>query len=298
MTQHVCSSPQGAFTLVELLRLRAAEGPDRTAFTFLLDAETVKGTLTYGELDRRARAVASRLQALGLAGERALLLYPPGLDYIVAFFGCLYAGVVAVPAYPPRRNRSLERLRTVVADSGAAAVLTNSSAGGADAASAGALGPQAPHWLFTDQVADAAAESWREPDLAAEDLAFLQYTSGSTAAPRGVMVTHGNLLHNCEWVRRRFELTPESRGLIWLPPYHDMGLIGGIVEPLYAGLHCYLMAPVTVFSSPFAWLDAISRHRATVSGGPDFAYDLCVRRVTAEQRAVLDLSCWDLAFTG
>jgi acyl-CoA synthetase (AMP-forming)/AMP-acid ligase II/acyl carrier protein len=290
---HRCS------TWVEVLRRRATEDPDRAAFAFLADGDTVKATLTYGELDLRARAIAALLQSRGLAGERALLLYPPGLDYIAAFFGCLYAGVVAVPAYPPRRNRSSDRLQAIVANARAAAILTTPTI---DAA-AGRLGGQTLsrrplHWVLTDEAPAADAQAWREPRLCGEDLAFLQYTSGSTAEPRGVMLTHRNLLHNSRWIQRCFEHTRDSRGLIWLPPYHDMGLIGGILQPLYVGFPCYLMSPTSVFSSPFSWLQAVSRYRGTASGGPDFAYDLCVRKVTPAQRAALDLSCWEVAFCG
>jgi acyl-CoA synthetase (AMP-forming)/AMP-acid ligase II/acyl carrier protein len=286
-------------SLVALLRRRASDQPARGAYTFLADGQTEKGTLTYSELDRQARAIAGTLQSLGLAGERALLLYPPGLDYIAAFFGCLYAGVVAVPAYPPRRNRSLERLEAIASDARAAVALTTPAVRSVvDALTAPLPGLRAMHWLLSDRFCDDAAASWREPSLSADSLAFLQYTSGSTTTPRGVMLSHGNLLHNCYWVQHRFEHTPETRGVIWLPPYHDMGLVGGIIQPLYAGLHCYLMSSVSVFSSPFSWLQAISRYRAVTSGGPNFGYDLCVRKITPEQRATLDLSCWQLAFTG
>jgi acyl-CoA synthetase (AMP-forming)/AMP-acid ligase II len=286
-------------SFVAVLRRRACEDPDRAAYTFLADGDVERGSFTYGEVDRRARAIAATLQSLGLAGKRALLLYPPGLDYVAAFFGCLYAAVIAVPAYPPRRNRSLERIRAIAADARAAVVLTTRLAGSAVESLADQMpGLQGVRCLFSDRFSENAADAWREPALSGESLAFLQYTSGSTAMPRGVMLTHGNLLHNCYWVERRFEHTPECKGVIWLPPYHDMGLVGGLLQPLYAGLLCYLMSPVSVFSSPFAWLQAISRYRGTTSGGPNFAYDLCVRRVTPEQRATLDLSCWQVAFCG
>jgi acyl-CoA synthetase (AMP-forming)/AMP-acid ligase II len=239
------------------------------------------------------------LQSRGLAGERALLLFPPGLDYITAFFGCLYAGVVAVPTYPPRRNRSGDRLQAIVANARAAAVLTTPSVDAAAGRLWGqTIGRQPLHWLLTDEASTADAEAWKEPALSAESLAVLQYTSGSTAAPRGVMLSHGNLLHNSRWIERCFEYTRESRGVIWLPPYHDMGLIGGIIQPIHLGCSCYLMSPTTVFANPLSWLQAISRYRASASGGPDFAYELCVRKITPEQRATLDLSCWQVAFTG
>jgi acyl-CoA synthetase (AMP-forming)/AMP-acid ligase II len=284
---------------VELLRRRTVQDPDRTAFIFLADADTVAGTLTYAELDRQARAIAALLQSRGLAGERALLLYPPGLDFVAALFGCLYAGVVAVPAYPPRRNRSSERLQAIFANARAAAVLTTPTID----ALAGRLGGQTMsreplHWLLSEEAAGVDAQSWQEPSLSGDTLAVLQYTSGSTATPRGVMLTHGNLLHNSRWMERCFEHTRDSRGVIWLPPYHDMGLIGGILQPLHVGCLCYLMTPASVFSNPFSWLQAVSRYRASTSGGPNFAYELCVRKVTAEQRATLDLSCWQVAVNG
>jgi acyl-CoA synthetase (AMP-forming)/AMP-acid ligase II/acyl carrier protein len=294
MTQDARSSVQHCSTLVEVLRQRAAEDPDRTAFAFLADGHAVNATLTYGELDRLARAIAATLQARGLGGERALLLYPPGLDYIAAFFGCLYAGVVAVPTYPPRRNRSADRLEGIAASARAAAVLTTPAV---DAAARRLWRPPLC-WLRSDECVAADPQAWQEPALGSETLAFLQYTSGSTAAPRGVMLTHGNLLHNSRWIERCFEHTRDSRGVIWLPPYHDMGLIGGIIQPLYAGFPCYLMSPTTVFSSPISWLQAISRYRGSTSGGPNFVYDLCARKVTPEQRAALDLSCWQVAFSG
>src|SRR5262245_60799309 len=208
MTQQSPFSGESCSTLVELLRLRAAQDPGRTAFVFLADADTVKATLTYSELDRQARAIAVLLQSRGLCGERALLLYPPGLDYIAAFFGCLYAGVVAVPSYPPRRNRPGDRLQAIVANARAAAVLTTPTID----AFAGRLwgqklSRQPLHWLLTDEASASEAEAWREPALSGETLAMLQYTSGSTATPKGVMLTHGNLLHNSRWIERRFEQT-------------------------------------------------------------------------------------------
>ncbi len=286
-------------TLVELLRHRASEDPDRTALTFLADADTVKASLTYAQLDHKARAIAAMLQSRGLDGQRALLVYPPGLDYVAALFGCLYAGTVAVPTYPPRRNRSTDRLQAIVANAQAAAVLTTPAID----AFAGRLwgqrlNRQPLQWLITDETSTSDAQAWHEPSLSGESLAILQYTSGSTATPRGVMLSHTNLLHNSRWIERCFEHTRDSRGVIWLPPYHDMGLIGGILQPLHLGCTCYLMSPTSVFSNPFSWLQAVSRYRASTSGGPNFAYELCLRKVTPQQRATLDLSCWHIAFTG
>lgn len=289
-------------TLVEILRWRALHQSDRMACTFLEDGETEEVHLTYAELDREARAIGARLQSLGACRERALLLYLPGLEFITGFFGCLYAGVVAVPLYPPhptRLDRTIPRLRAIVNDTQPVAMLTSSALLSlAESLFARAPDLQALSRLATDTIDSSVAQNWHPPALDSTSLAFLQYTSGSTAAPRGVMLTHGNLLHNLAWIQHCFEHTGESRGVIWLPPYHDMGLIGGIFQPFYAGFPVTLMSPVSFLQRPLRWLQTISRTRGTTSGGPPFAFDLCVRKITAEQRATLDLSSWDVAFTG
>lgn len=286
-------------TLVELLRFRALQQPDKRVYTFLVDGETEAVHLTYGELDRQARTIGALLQSLWVSGERALLLYPPGLEYIAAFFGCLYAGVVAVPAYPPRLNRSMSRFQAIVADAQTTVALTTTSI-------LSSILRQFAHvpelkalcWLPTDNVTSGLTEEWQEPAVSRDTLAFLQYTSGSTASPKGVMVSHGNILHNQSLIHRCFDHTPNSRGVIWLPPYHDMGLIGGVLQPLYGDFPVTLMPPTAFLPRPMRWLQAISRYKATTSGGPNFAYELCIRKITPEQRATLDLSSWSLAFNG
>jgi len=286
-------------TLVELLRIRGQNQPKQTAFTFLQDGETESDSLTYQELDRLARAIAAQLQSFTVPGERALLLFPPGLEYIGAFFGCLYAGVVAVPAYPPRPNRSLARLQTIVADAQASVALTTTSIlSNIERQFAQAPELKSVRWLTTNQLADDLAQEWQEPAVSGDTLAFLQYTSGSTAAPKGVMITHSNLLHNLGLIHQCFEHTSNSRGVIWLPPYHDMGLIGGVLQPLYGGFPVTLMSPLVFLQNPLRWLRAISHYQATTSGGPNFAYDLCVRKITPEQLTKLDLSSWEVAFNG
>jgi acyl-CoA synthetase (AMP-forming)/AMP-acid ligase II/acyl carrier protein len=283
-------------TLAGLLRERAGDRPDHQLYTFLADGEEEAGGLTYRELDRRARALAAWLQDAGCRGERALLLFPPGLDFITAFFGCLYAGAAAVPAYPPRLHRTDERLAEIFRDARPRAVLTTSALLGRLAtAHEGLAGARQ---IAIDQIPGSLADAWREPDLGAGDIAFLQYTSGSTAAPKGVLVTHGNLLDNEERIRRAFGQSAESVLVGWLPLYHDMGLIGNVLQPLWNGGRCILMSPQAFLQRPARWLEAISRYRATTSGGPNFAYDLCVRRVGPEQRAALDLSSWQVAFNG
>lgn len=292
------ASDRSINSLVDLLRRRADEQPEQQAAAFLDDERDTVARLTYAALDRKARAVATLLQNHKAAGERALMLYSPGLDFVAAFFGCLYAGVTAVPAYPPR-PRTLARLQTIIDDARPCTILATTDVRQMvepmlDEAPAGSKLP----WLTTEGLPDALADDWRDPTATAEDLAFLQYTSGSTSTPRGVMVSHGNLLHNLAMIHNGFGNTPDDRVVIWLPLYHDMGLIGGVLQPIFAGFPVTLMSPLTFLQRPFRWLEAISKNRATISGGPNFAYDLCVRKVTPEQRASLDLSSWAVAFSG
>ena len=284
-------------TLIDLLRYRAGHQSGQSAYTFLADGQEAESSVNYEEMDRRARGVAARLQTLGVtSGERVLLLYPPGLEYVAAFLGCLYAGVVAVPAYPPRLNRPIDRLRTIAADSKAAVALTTTDIlSTLERRLAYAPEMKSLRWMSTDDGEDL-SEGWRRPEAGADTLAFLQYTSGSTATPKGVMVTHGNLLHNLAMIYHGLGHTPDSQMVSWLPPYHDMGLIVGVLEPLYGGFPAALMPPVSFLQRPADWLRAISRLGADTAGAPNFAYDLCARKVTLEERATLDLSNWTKAF--
>ncbi len=289
-------------TVIDILRARDSSTPARRAYTYLRDGETDEQWLDYHELDRRARGIAAWLQSYGAAGERALLLYPPGLDYLAAFFGCLYAGVIAVPAYPPQRERGMPRVLSILQDSRAAYALTTHSIHQA----IGRLSPRdggleqlaGLRWLTTDTGEPGAEDSWQHPDIDADTLAFLQYTSGSTGQPKGVMVSHANLLHNQRMIQDAFGHTERDCIVGWLPLYHDMGLIGNVLQPLFLGVPCVLMSPIHVLQKPVRWLSAISRYRATTSGGPNFAFDLCVRQITPSQRASLDLSSWTVAFNG
>ncbi|GAB4194981.1 MAG: fatty acyl-AMP ligase [Roseiflexaceae bacterium] len=286
-------------TLVDLLRRRAQQQPDRPAYTVLVDGEAQEAILTCAELDQAARAIGAWLQQHSAPGERALLLFNPGLEYIAAFFGCLYAGVIAVPAYPPRPNRPMPRIQAIVRDAHASTVLTSQAL----LDEIEQRFEQQPElrllrYLATDSLLPETAENWQPPAINGESVAFLQYTSGSTATPKGVMVSHRNLLVNSELIRCGFEHTPDSRVMLWLPPYHDMGLIGGIVHPLYTGISMLLMSPLLFLQRPLRWLQAISRYRIHTSGGPNFAYELCIEKIRPEQRAQLDLSSWRLAFNG
>ena len=289
-------------TLTDLLQVRASTTPTQHAYTYLLDGEANEVRWDYGELDRRARAIAAWLQSVGAEGTRALLLYPPGLDYIAAFFGCLYAGVVAVPAYPPQRQRGLPRVQAILADSRAQFALSTTSIRGMLTRVTGKAGKygdlSALQWLNTDQVEPCIEDSWAQPRLTPDTLAFLQYTSGSTGTPKGVKVSHGNLLHNQRAIQESFGHTSDDIIVGWLPLYHDMGLIGNVMQPLYLGAPCILMSPVHFLQKPVRWLSAISKYGATTSGGPNFSYELCARQVTDAQRANLDLSSWTVAFNG
>ena len=289
-------------TMVDLLRRRAEEQPDRLAYTFLVDGEREGPSLTYGELDRKARSLAVGLQRLGMSGERALLLYPSGLDFIVAFFGCLYAGAVPVPAVLPGERqlpRALPRLLAMAGDAEARLVLTLEHV----VRLVGGLRAQVPGlaalpWQSTDGMEDEPPEAWQEPDLGPETIAFLQYTSGSTSEPKGVMVSHGNLLHNLEALDRTYRHLPGSVMVSWLPMFHDMGLIYGILGPLHACFPCYLMSPEAFIARPMRWLEAISRYRGTHSVAPNFAYELCVKKSLPAERASLDLRSFIVAGNG
>jgi amino acid adenylation domain-containing protein len=290
-----------AATLVEVLRHRAQAHPDRRVYTFLADDLAETARLTYGDLDLGARALAATLEEAGARGTRALLLFPPGLDYVRAFFACLYAGVVAVPAYPPaggRAGRGQERLLAIARDARPAFALTGDASSRGDAGAIDLPDLGAIRWIVTDTIDARHADAWTPaaPDPAA--LAFLQYTSGSTATPKGVMVTHANLLHNQRVIQTGCDHTEQSTFVGWLPMYHDMGLIGNVLQPMFIGAHAVLMAPAHFLRRPANWLHAITRYAGRTSGGPNFAYDLCTSRVTEEDKASLDLRSWSIAFNG
>jgi acyl transferase domain-containing protein/acyl-CoA synthetase (AMP-forming)/AMP-acid ligase II/acyl carrier protein len=286
-------------TLTALLQLRAAENGQSLAFAFLADGETVRDRVTYAELDLQARRIAGMLRAQGACGRPILLLYPPGLDYVAAFFGCVYSGAIAVPAYPPHRSRNLDRLRAILRDSGADVVLCTAAVHDAmDRMGEGAADLRSLNWIATDLQEASDVEPFCDTSATPDRVAFLQYTSGSTSTPRGVILSHGNLSHNAQLITQGFRLGEDSIAVFWLPLYHDMGLIGGVLQPMQIGRPSYLMAPATFLASPVRWLQAISTCRARISGAPNFAYDLCVDKISPEQREGLDLSCWTVAFNG
>ncbi|MFI0965838.1 fatty acyl-AMP ligase [Streptomyces sp. NPDC021080] len=292
--------------------MHASRQPDRTAYRYLVtgDCDGEIQDISYGRLAERSRAVAAWLQERGLAGSRVMLLYPPGIEFICGYLGCLSAGVVAVPSLPPhgrsQNHRALLRMKRMIADADARVIL-----GGREVIAALAtMSEDLPELaditcVATEDIPDEAAASWREPDLTADSVAFLQYTSGSTSAPRGVMVTHGNLLDNERVITERMGHTPdviEEYGhelfVSWLPVYHDMGLIGPVLNAAYLGVTATLFSPLHFLQRPERWLTAISRYRPHTSGGPNFAYELCLKHVTPDLLETLDLSRWKVAFNG
>ncbi|HYO13665.1 MAG TPA: AMP-binding protein, partial [Thermoanaerobaculia bacterium] len=281
------------------MRSAIIASPEKRAFTFLAEGEEESAVCTYAELDGRARAIGALLHQLGAEGERVLLLLPPGLDLVASFFGCLYAGAVAVPVFPPRSSRMLPRLQAILEDARPTVALTTEAVRSrVEGRFQATFGLEGLRWRIVEEIEPGLAEEWRPPAVGADTLAFLQYTSGTTSVPKGVMVSHGNLLHNEQLIQRACGHGPDSVFVSWLPLYHDLGLIGNVLQSVYVQATCVLMAPVAFLQRPYRWLKAVSDYRGTTSGGPNFAYDLCVRKIPPQEREGLDLSSWQVAFNG
>ncbi|WP_103669557.1 AMP-binding protein [Pseudanabaena sp. BC1403] len=287
--------------LVNCLQLRSQNQSNQIVFTFLVDGELDAVHLSYGELDLQARAIAAQLQTLVSSGSRVLLCYPSGLEFISAFFGCLYAGAIAVPVAPPKRGQMQSRLQAIVNDAQPTVVLTTSALLDSLKQAWQSL-PELPsvQWIASDRLSDDLAAQWQHPEIKLDSIAFLQYTSGSTGSPKGVVVSHQNLLHNSAYIQTAFELDQKSASVSWLPNFHDMGLIDSIIQPIYSGFLGVLMSPASFLQKPMRWLAAISRYRATHCGGPNQGYELCVRKISEDQinQAQIDLSSWQSAYTG
>ncbi|MFK7765955.1 MAG: aminotransferase class I/II-fold pyridoxal phosphate-dependent enzyme [Mariniblastus sp.] len=294
---HPYSPPET--NILERLRYWAAARPNVVAYNFLDAGEVLSETLTYSQLDEKARAIAAMLVSKGFAGKRALMMYPPGLDFVTAFFGCHYAGVTPVPAYPPSRNRNMARIEKISDDAEAAVALT---VGSEKRRCSGWLkdspGLHKIPWVATEDVALDMANDWVKPKIAPDDLGLIQYTSGSTGSPKGVMLSHQNLLANCRMITREFQVSWNGAICSWLPLYHDMGLVGGILNPLYCGAQETLMSPIAFLTKPIRWLRAISKFKANASGGPNFAYAWCTMKIEEKDCEGLDLSSWNVAFNG
>lgn len=279
MSQRLCVREAEFSTLVELLRYRALQQPQQRAYTFLVDGKVEGSNLTYAELDCKARAIGALLQQHRARGERALLLYPPGLEFIAAFCGCLYGGAIAIPAPPPdaaRLKRTLPRLQAIAKDAQASLVLTTATILSLVEEFREQIPEfQAMRWIDTEQVTLELAEEWSDRAVSSDMLAYLQYTSGSTSKPKGVMLSHENLMFHSAYLNKACGYTPDSVTVTWMPYFHDYGLVEGIIQPLYNGTPCLVMSPFAFIKRPIHWLGAISRYKGTHSQAPNFAYDHC-----------------------
>lgn len=314
---------------IDILQKRAELTPNRAAFTFYANGE--KNEITFNELDYKVRSLASILQQKKLKGERALLLYPPGFDYIIGYLACLYSGVIAVPVYPPEHgmiDKTLPRLKAIINDSEAKVALSTLEIKNIVFSWKDKIVNHNPknellndknhqnfisnfekyndlfnlEWIATDDYNESKADTWYYPKIKSSDIAYLQYTSGSTGDPKGVIISHENILHNIKLIRHGFELFEDNyEGVIWLPIYHDMGLVGGILEPIFCGFHSSLISPIEFLKRPLKWLQIISEvsnEKKVVSGGPNFAYELCLRATNPEKSKAFDLRNWHVAFSG
>ena len=294
-------SLETASTLVDVLHERAQLHGERPLYQQVAEGE-VLATTTYAQADRRARALALRLREHARVGERALLLYPFGLEYPVVFLACLYAGLVAVPAFPPDRQRTVKtmpRIATIIRDADARLILTAKDlVETVEFARAEARDPASLRILATEDLGSDDADAWRRPERLERELAFLQYTSGSTGAPKGAMIGHDNLYAHQRLAHEKFQQPEGVYTVSWLPFYHDMGLIGSLLYPLFHGGTTLLMSPTAFLRRPLNWLMTISKFQARVSTGPNFAYGLCVQRATEADLESLDLSSWQLTVSG
>lgn len=291
----------GAFSWARVLRGHCEGRAGEVLYRYLPAGEGAAEEWTFGEVDKQARAIAVALLERGARGERVVLTQGAGPAFAAAFLGCLYAGAVAVPTFPPRggsQGRTVERLAGVMKSARPLLVTSTFDARERVAEALRAAGVGDIEILATDRVDVAGAEAWRDPRVDADTLACIQYTSGTSGTPKGVMLTHGALAENSRQIAKCFGHHQRSRGVIWLPPHHDMGLVGGILQPLFVGFEVTLMPAAAFLQRPLRWLAAISTYGGTISGGPCFAYGLCCDAISDEAAAGLDLHTWDVAFVG
>jgi len=291
------SGALGDDTIVERLQRWSRERPDARAFTFLTSDGHERETLTFGELWKRSNALAESLLGVMEPGSRALLVFHPGLAFVETFLACQLSGIIAVPASMPQHGQAADRLATLAAHSGARGLLTGSESVEA-LRRAMEQAAQPPDIQYIAAEAAASDDRHALPRVLPGDIAMIQYTSGSTGTPKGVVLTHRNLMHNERLIEDAFGHSSTTVFAGVLPVFHDMGLIGNVLQPLCLGIHSVLISPMAFLKRPACWLQAISRYRATTSGGPNFVYDLCVGRIGDDEIDGLDLSCWTVAFNG
>jgi acyl-CoA synthetase (AMP-forming)/AMP-acid ligase II len=276
--------------LVDIVKIHSKEKPDDIAYTYLVDGEDQEVHITFGELDRQARNFAAALQKVSQSGDRALLLYPSGLEFIVAFLGCLYAGIIAAPTTVPHLKRSTPRLKLMMEDANAKiACTTRAVFEKIQSMLDEDYEFNKVNWIINEDIPENIFDTWKEPEVQPDDIAFLQYTSGSTSSPKGVMISNFNLIRTIEDLVIGSEFNDTSVMISWMPIFHDMGLIYGLLTPLYAGRPCYIMSPVTFMEKPFRWLKAISKYNGTHTGSPNFAFDVCAKKISEEEKLSLNL---------
>lgn len=286
--------------LIHLLEDKARIYPDKVAYIFLADGKNISDSLTYLQLAEKAKTVAGYLQSKVKRSERAILLYPSGLDFIIAFFGCIYAGIIGIPLPPPdmfRKASNLARIRTVIEDAKATLVLTPSNL----LSQLGEISSEFNNiqWLSIENIDEQSIKKWNKPSLSPDNIAYLQYTSGSTGEPKGVIITHNNLLNFFPNISLTVSLRSDSKMLSWQPHFHDGGLVGALLISLYVGITCYIISPFTFIKKPLCWLQLISNYKITHSSAPNFAYDYCVNAINNLQKIEnLDLSSWQTAGNG
>jgi len=285
--------------LVKMLQFRSSSQNSETACILLEDGFTEKEVRTFGEIDLRAKSVGASLQKLGKKGDPVLLLFPTGIDFIIGLFGCFYAGMIAIPAYPPRKNKVNERFHSILNNSEAQIILTNDLLfkNINTYLESKSLDSQI-NVLNYNEIEPECSKDWIDPEIDSDDLAILQYTSGSTGEPNGVMVSHANILYNCEFIYQSYDLSQKSTLVNWLPNFHDMGLIGCVIEPIYGGFKNVMIPPNVFLQNPQTWLNAISKYKGTTAGGPNFCFDFCLERIPEEKRKGIDLSSLTVFWTG
>lgn len=295
LSENISEIPPSISTLVELLHYRSDHQGQQRAFLFLEDGEQQYVEITYQQLEQKAIALALHLQSMNLSEKKALLLFPSCLEYIIAIFGCMYANVLSIPAYPPQKGQNLSRIEAIAFDAQAEFALTTKKLLPKLKKEVLGTSLESLQWIAIDEYNEDFSSKNSLPVITPATLAYLQYTSGSTGIPKGVMVNHQNLLSNVKAFDIFYGHELGSSMVSWVPIFHDMGIVWGVISPIYSGFPCYFMEPSVFLQKPIRWLRAISQYRATHSGAPNFAYDICLNKITEEECRGLDLSSWQVS---